>query len=46
MKLYIFDLDKRSYIYNVENFKFEKYENKHVKLNSEGIFYKYTEKYK
>ena len=46
MKLILFDFDGRSYILNVENFKFEKYENKHVKLNSEGMFYKYTEKYK
>ena len=46
MKLILFDFDNRSYILNVENFKFEKYENKHVKLNSEGMFYKYTEKYK
>ena len=46
MKLTLFDFDGRSYILDVENFKFEKYENKHVKLNSEGMFYKYTEKYK
>jgi hypothetical protein len=46
MKLILFDFDGRSYILNVENFKFEKYENKHVKLNSEGMFFKYTEKYK
>ena len=46
MKLILFDFDERSYILDVENFKFEKYENKHVKLNSEGMFYKYTEKYK
>ena len=46
MKLILFDFDNRSYILDVENFKFEKYENKHVKLNSEGMFYKYTEKYK
>jgi len=46
MKLILFDFDRRSFILDVENFKFEKYENKHVKLNSEGMFYKYTEKYK
>ena len=46
MKLILFDFDERSYILDVENFKFEKYENKHVKLNSEGMFFKYTEKYK
>ena len=46
MKLILFDFDDRSYILDVENFKFEKYENKHVKLNSEGMFFKYTEKYK
>ena len=46
MKLILYDFDNRSYILDVENFKFEKYENKHVKLNSEGMFYKYTEKYK
>ena len=46
MKLILFDFDGRSYILDVENFKFEKYENRHVKLNSEGMFYKYTEKYK
>ena len=46
MKLILFDFDGRSYILDVENFKFEKYENKHVKLNSEGMFFKYTEKYK
>ena len=46
MKLIFFDFDERSYILDVENFKFEKYENKHVKLNSEGMFFKYTEKYK
>ena len=46
MKLILFNFDGRSYILDVENFKFEKYENKHVKLNSEGMFYKYTEKYK
>ena len=34
MKLILFDFDGRSYILNVENFKFEKYENKHVKLIS------------
>ena len=46
MKLILFDFDGRSYILDVENFKFEKYENKHVKLYSEGMFFKYTEKYK
>ena len=46
MKLILFDFDNRSYILDVENFRFEKYENKHVKLNSEGMFYRYTEKYK
>jgi hypothetical protein len=46
MKLILFDFDGRSYILDVENFKFEKYENRHVKLYSEGMFYKYTEKYK
>ena len=46
MKLILFNFDGRCYIFDVENFKFEKYENKHVKLNSEGMFYKYTEKYK
>ena len=46
MKLILFDFDNRSYILDVENFRFEKYENKHVKLNSEGMFFKYTEKYK
>ena len=40
MKLILFDFDGRSYILDVENFKFEKYENRHVKLNSEGMFYK------
>ena len=46
MKLYVFELDNRWYILNVKDFIFEKYENKHVKLSSESLFFKYTENYK
>ena len=46
MDLYSFILDGRCYLLDVKNFIFEKFENRHVKLDSEGLYYRYVEKYK
>ena len=46
MDIIAFNLDKRWYILDVKNFIFEKYENKHVKLDSENLFYRYIENYR
>ena len=46
MDIIAFNLDKRCYILDVKNFIFEKYENKHVKLDSENLFYRYIENYR
>ena len=46
MDVIAFKLDEKWYILNITNFIFEKYENKHVKLDTEGLFYRYIEKYK
>ena len=41
-----FILDGRHYLLDINNFIFEKFENKHVKLDSEAMFYKCVEKNK
>lgn len=46
LKLFVFELGGKSYVWKVEDFLFEKYENKHIKLVSEGLFLRYTQKYK
>ena len=46
MDVIAFKFDDKWYILNIKNFIFEKYENKHVKLDTEGLFFRYIEKYK
>lgn len=46
MDVYTFFLDNRYYLLDIKNFVFEKFENRHVKLDSEGLYYRYVEKYK
>lgn len=46
MDIHCFLLDGRWYLLDIKNFIFEKFENKHVKLDSEGLFFRYVEKYK
>ena len=46
MDVHTFFLDNRYYLLDIKNFIFEKFENRHVKLDSEGLYYRYVEKYK
>lgn len=46
MDVHTFFLDNRYYLLDIKNFVFEKFENRHVKLDSEGLYYRYVEKYK
>lgn len=46
MDIEAFHLNGKWYLLDLKNFIFEKYENKHVKLDSEGLFFRYVEKYK
>lgn len=46
MDVHTFFMDNRYYLLDIKNFIFEKFENRHVKLDSEGLYYRYVEKYK
>lgn len=44
--LILFKFDEKSYILNIKNLILEKYEKNHVQLDSEGLYFRYVDKYK